>query len=384
MQNQLEALEEEYGIVWREYKLEEIFGKSSRGRRLKSADRVNGHLPFVTAGETNMGISAWIANDVHIYQANTVTIDMFGSAKYRNYEYGADDHVAVVHTESWPKYAALYLSSAIHKSAHAGQFDYSRNFYASDADELNVSLPITLENGSPEIAIEFMVNFIDILNQERLVGLESERKVTLNAYLRATDLNDYILNDEERIALESIDTVFWGEFKVGDLFDIRPTKNYGLSNKDLLTSLGDVPVVSNTSTNNGITAYVDLKPTEKGNVITFSDTTTDEAIFYQPYDFVGYSHIQAMHKKFDEEIGKYHYLFFVTAFKNAVKGKYNYGSKFNRDNAAKEKIKLPVKPDHTPNFKYMSLVVTAMQKVVIKNLADYLQLRIQKTEDLLM
>lgn len=24
---------------------------------------------------------------------------MFGSAKYRNYRYGADDHVAVVHTE---------------------------------------------------------------------------------------------------------------------------------------------------------------------------------------------------------------------------------------------------------------------------------------------
>ena len=28
---------------------------------------------------------------------------MFGSAKYRNYEYGADDHVAIVHTEQLPK-----------------------------------------------------------------------------------------------------------------------------------------------------------------------------------------------------------------------------------------------------------------------------------------
>ncbi|MBN2866057.1 MAG: restriction endonuclease subunit S, partial [Thiotrichales bacterium] len=141
--------------------------------------------------------------------------------------------------------------------------------------------------------------------------------------------------------LEQDFCIEWREFSIGDLFDIRPTKNYGLSNGDLLRSKGCVPVVSNTSINNGITAYVDLEPTEKGNIITFSDTTTDEAIFYQPYDFVGYSHIQGMHKKFSENIGKSQYLFIVTAFRNAVRGKYNYGSKFNRDNAAKEKIQLP-------------------------------------------
>ena len=141
--------------------------------------------------------------------------------------------------------------------------------------------------------------------------------------------------------LEKSCGIEWREYAIGDLFDIKPTKNYGLSNGDLLSSKGNIPVVSNTSTNNGITAYVDLEPTETGNIITFSDTTTDEAIFYQPDDFVGYSHIQGMHKKFNDAIGKYQYLFIVAAFKNSVRGKYNYGSKFNRANAAKEKIKLP-------------------------------------------
>ena len=128
------------------FNLENLYGKSSRGRRLKSAHRIDGELPFVTAGESDSGISAWIGNAVHVYSENTVTIDMFGSAKYRNYKYGADDHVAVVHTESLQKFATLYLTAAIHKSSHAGQFDYSRNFYASDADELNISLPITTDN----------------------------------------------------------------------------------------------------------------------------------------------------------------------------------------------------------------------------------------------
>lgn len=67
---------------------------------------------------------------------------MFGSAKYRNYEYGGDDHIAVVHTETLPKYASIFLTSAIHKSSHNGQFDYGRNFYAKDADALNIMLPV--------------------------------------------------------------------------------------------------------------------------------------------------------------------------------------------------------------------------------------------------
>ncbi|MFN7311576.1 MAG: restriction endonuclease subunit S, partial [Vampirovibrionales bacterium] len=136
-------------LTWKAFRILDLFGKSSRGRRLKSADRIEGKLPFVTAGEANAGISAWIGNDVHIFSKNTVTIDMFGSAKYRGYDYGADDHVAVVHSEKWLPYAVLFLTACIHKSSHAGQFDYSRNFYASDADDLTIQLPITKE-GTPD------------------------------------------------------------------------------------------------------------------------------------------------------------------------------------------------------------------------------------------
>ena len=155
MQSQLEQLEKDCGIEWREYAIIDLFGKSSRGRRLKSADRIDGGLPFVTAGEFDTGISARIGNDVHVFPKNTVTIDMFGSAKYRGYQYGADDHVAVVHTEKLPPHVVLFLTAAINKSSHAGQFDYSRNFYASDADELKIQLPTVSKNGTFLIAFRF-------------------------------------------------------------------------------------------------------------------------------------------------------------------------------------------------------------------------------------
>lgn len=148
-------------VRWKTYNVKNLFGKSTRGKRLKSLDRISGDLPFVTAGEANEGISAYIGNDVEIFSKNTSTIDMFGSAKYRNYDYGADDHVAVVHTEKLPKYAAMFVTSALHKAAHAGQFDYSRNFYAKDADALVISLPT--QNKQPDFT--FMETYVKAIQK---------------------------------------------------------------------------------------------------------------------------------------------------------------------------------------------------------------------------
>lgn len=155
-------------LSWKAFNLEVLFGKSTRGRRLKSADRVAGNLPFVTAGEADMGVSAFIGNDVRVFSQNTVTIDMFGSAKYRNYQYGADDHVAVVHTEKLNKFSALFTASAIHKSAHAGQFDYSRNFYATDADELMISLPVKSDG---KIDYDFMSSLMSAMQKVVIKGV---------------------------------------------------------------------------------------------------------------------------------------------------------------------------------------------------------------------
>ena len=138
----LDALSGFNKLTWKKFNVRDLFGKSTRGKRLKSEDRIEGDLPFVTAGEAETGISAFIGNDVDVFSANTTTIDMFGSAKYRNYEFGADDHVAVVHTESLQKNAAIFVASACHKAAHTGEFDYGHNFYAKDADELSIMLPV--------------------------------------------------------------------------------------------------------------------------------------------------------------------------------------------------------------------------------------------------
>jgi len=167
--------------------------------------------------------------------------------------------------------------------------------------------------------------------------------------------------------------VRWGEFKIGDLFELKPTKNYGLTNDYLFQTAGSTPVLTNTSMNNGISGYVDLTPTEKGNAITFSDTTTVDGVFYQPCDFIGYSHIQVMRPlKYTDNLNAEIYLYIITAFKKATVGLYNYGSKFNRENAEKTQIFLPVTCANLPDFDYMETYIKYMRKDFVALVEAYL------------
>lgn len=127
---------------WVSFNLKELFGPATHGKRLKSADRTAGDLPFVTAGEAETEVSAFIGNDVRVFPAGSFTIDMLGSAKFRNYNYGGDHHVTVVHTENLTRNTAIFVTSTARKAAHTGAFDYGRNFYAKDADALEISLPV--------------------------------------------------------------------------------------------------------------------------------------------------------------------------------------------------------------------------------------------------
>ncbi|MDO4355742.1 MAG: restriction endonuclease subunit S [Clostridia bacterium] len=169
------ALKNYQSLKWDTYNLENLFGKSTRGKRLKGDDRIAGMLPFVTAGEAAEGISAYISNEVEVFEKNTTTIDMFGSAKYRNYKYGADDHVAVVHTEAVPMKASIFLTSAIHKAAHTGKFDYGHNFYAKDADALDIMLPT--KDGKPDYdAMATLISAVQKLIIKDVV-LYADRKI---------------------------------------------------------------------------------------------------------------------------------------------------------------------------------------------------------------
>lgn len=162
--------------------------------------------------------------------------------------------------------------------------------------------------------------------------------------------------------MAKINVSSWGTFIVGDLFRINPTKHYKLTNAKLFANEGETPVVVNSSYNNGIGGYVSYEPTEKGNIITFSDTTSSSAIFYQPVDFIGYSHVQGMYPK-DNRWSKESLLFFLTIFKRkAHLLGFDYVNKFTREMAKNIEVNLPIDSKGDINFSYMENYISSQSK----------------------
>ena len=155
--------------------------------------------------------------------------------------------------------------------------------------------------------------------------------------------------------MRKIDTTSWGDFRVGDMFDIKPTKAYKLTNAKLFDD-GTTPVVVNSAYNNGIGGYSSLEATERGNMVTFSDTVDANTIFYHASDFIGYPHVQGLYPKeeYANSWTENRLKFFVSIFrKTALTKGFDYGNKFRRDIAVNLKIKLPITADNKPDWEYM-------------------------------
>lgn len=142
-------------------------------------------------------------------------------------------------------------------------------------------------------------------------------------------------------------------FRVGDLFDIHPTIAYKMKNSDLFAKEGSTPVLSNSSANNGIGGYCGLEPTEQGNIITFSDTTTGaDTMFYQAGPFIGYPHVQGMYPYQQDKWGEKSYLYAISCIRRAAGNGWNYAVKFNRTLVADMLIELPVIESADSNHEY--------------------------------
>ena len=343
-------------VEWGDFKLGDLFGNATRGKRLKSEDRIPGDLPFVTAGEANQGVSAFIGNDVRVFPANTVTIDMFGSAKYRGYEYGADDHVAVVHTDHLPKNAVIFIASAIHKAAHTGEFHYGRNFYAKDADSLIVRLPT--KNGKPDY--DLMEHYIE--------DIERVRFEELHSWLTNEGFDNYDLTDVECQGLEDFKKgrITWGEFSLGDIFNhIRQGKRLKKEDQEP----GRVPFVMAGTSNMGVANYV-ANPVASfpANAITVDIFGN---VFYRGYAF-GAGDDTGVYWSESEEATREVMLFYAAAMNRALAGRFSYGCKLRSSRSHAIVIKLPVQSGY-PDYALMEVLISAIRKLVVQDVVDYVE-----------
>ncbi|WP_033587870.1 restriction endonuclease subunit S [Helicobacter pylori] len=390
-------------IKWGEFKLGDLFEKiiikplPYQAAQLPKEKTPTHELPALTAGILNQGLNNFVPKENATILKNVISISAnganTGATFYQPHEFCVlQDAYAIefIGDKKLNDKEYLFFVCAISKVIYNNsKYEWTNKAGWNKVKNELISLPLkptaktqTLDG----IDFDFMEKFIAELEQCRLAELQ--------AYLKATGLENTTLSNEEENALNVFNNsggggntpcgLTWQSFRLGDLFEIRPTKAYNLTNSHLFDSNAKNPVVTNSSLNNGISGYSSLEPTEKGNQITYSDTTTSEGIFYQKRPFIGYSHVQGLYPlKYHEFWNEKTLLYIVVAFKKVACGRFDYGNKFNRKIASEMSIILPTNQHGKIDFHFMHTLINALMKQTIQGVAEYCSAKIQATKEVI-
>ena len=126
--------------------------------------------------------------------------------------------------------------------------------------------------------------------------------------------------------------------------------------------------------------FSNLKANNKGNTISCSDTTLGaDTMYYQKDDFIGYQHIQHLVPKF-QPFNQSIAMMIISACRVATANAgYDYAHKFNREAMNSTVLSLPITSSDEIDFDFMKAFISAVQKLVIKDVVQYTDKRIAAT-----
>lgn len=304
----------------------------------------------------------------------TITATVIGNYKYVKYQkepYYCSQNINKLTPKpifiKWSEKIAIFLMTNIWRfvSMYDGQ---QGGYKLDDIKNHKIKLPIT-QNG--EIDFDFMESFV--------AELEAERVAELEAYLAAASLKDYELTADELSALSKFENYNWGEFGIGDLFEIKTSKKRFDANKIKFGGL--YPYVVRTSINNGIRGYITENTdflNEKNTISFGQDTAT---MFYQKSEYFTGDKIKVFKLK-DYELNSKIANFFISVMTKAFSN-FSWGSSsFNVKILNEVKILLPLNKNGEIDFEFMNNFIKAIEKLVIKDVVLYADNKIKATKSI--
>ena len=148
----------------------EIFKSQNGDTDLQKTD-VNGKgVPIITSGVQNNGILGLSDREAKVINANTITVDMFGNAYFRDFAYKMVTHARVFSLElkegALSDGAGLYICS---KLKHFSElFSYNNMCSFNKIKSLSIELPIKLD-GTPDF--EYMERYIRAMENVVIVDV---------------------------------------------------------------------------------------------------------------------------------------------------------------------------------------------------------------------
>jgi restriction endonuclease S subunit len=139
---------------WEYFNLRDLF-ELERGKRLVKPERIAGSIPLVTAGFKNQGVCDFISNIEMEQYSNAITMDMFGNAFYRGYEFFCDDNILVLTSKNITKSTGLFIATLLNLDKYRNA--YGRQYRQKTFATHKIKLPT--KKGKPDWG--FMESFMD-------------------------------------------------------------------------------------------------------------------------------------------------------------------------------------------------------------------------------
>lgn len=342
---------------WKHFKISDLFDVSLASGDIREGNCEAGDIPLVVASNYNNGIVAYTNGNCDkpskIFDGGKITVSLFGKAFYQPEPFYSCSHGRVNILS--PKFEltpriALFICRLIDNEQY--RICYGRSLFSHQMRELPIKLPLNSDGGIDWSGIETYMSSI----------ARNIRESKLKEYNALLDSIKLVSLKEGKVP----ESPTYKAVKLSELFDIK-RGNVGVKQSRVS---GNLPLVSATKYNNGVSDHVETTEVFEGNAITLSVLGD---VFYQPEPFAGSVSVNVLRPKF--ELTPLRGLYITTILQHE-KFRFDYSRKVNLSNFENLTIRLPWKDgsldvDYIDN--YMMSVIEHIKAAKAKELEDTLR-----------
>lgn len=347
-----------FGQPWKLFKISDLFDVALASGDIREGNCEAGDIPLVVASNYNNGIVAYTNGNCDkpstIFDGGKITVSLFGKAFYQPEPFYSCSHGRVNILS--PKFdltprIALFICRLIDNEQY--RICYGRSLFSRQMRELTIKLPLNSDGGIDWVGIEtYMSSIARNIRESKL----KEYNALIDS-IKLTSLKHW----------QPAKTPTYKTVKLSELFDIT-RGNTGVKQSRVS---GNLPLVSASKYNNGVSDYIDTTEVFKGNVITLSVLGD---VFYQPKPFASSVSVNVLSPKF--ELTPLRGLYITTIIQHE-KFRFDYSRKVNFGNFENLTIRLPWKDgaldvDYIDN--YMMSVIEHIKAIKDKELKETLRL----------
>ena len=157
-------------VQWKKFRIGNVFSNAQLGdTNLKKSDLTLAGDFVVTSGQTNSGVLGRTTREAKIFPENTLTIDMFGYAYYRDFPYKMVTHGRVMSLSSdiiKNREVGLFLATVLSRLTNV--FSYNNMATWKKLKNMSIMLPVTVNDN---IDFGYMQNYIRATEKQTIKGV---------------------------------------------------------------------------------------------------------------------------------------------------------------------------------------------------------------------